>query len=105
MTVKILRSEVTEWTRKHSESELVGPKLAELLDALHARLAVEESNTYTRECKTFQGEESRRSATAEQVKRGISLGSVYTTAGPEFKFNRFEIYPRDRSRELGRSDG
>ena len=30
--------EVKECTRKHSESELTGPKLAEPLDALHVRL-------------------------------------------------------------------
>ena len=70
--VKNLCYEVTECARKRSESELIGRRLAGLLDALHVRLLVL-VKAHTRECKAFQDvwEESRRTATAEEVKRGI----------------------------------
>ena len=67
--VKNLSYEVWECTRKSSRAEFVGLKLAEHLDVLHARLM----DQHTCECKRFQDvlEESRCTAKAEKVKRGI----------------------------------
>ena len=89
-------------TRKHSGSELSGPKSAELRNALCETPSLEKS--HTRECKTFRDawEESRRTATAEEVGRGVAMDSD-TTSGPEFEFNgsrseKFDTCHREPSR-------
>ena len=67
-----LKCEVKECTRKALLSGLSGPKSAELPDARRARLPVQGS-PHTRECKTYQDawEDSRRTASAEEARRGI----------------------------------
>ena len=67
-----LKCEVKECTRKHSGSEPSGQKSAELLDARHVRRPVG-GKSHTRECKSYQDawDESRRTASAEEAKRGI----------------------------------
>ena len=64
--VKNLCYEVKECTRRHSGTELVSLKLAELLDVLHARL-MDHATRKPSSAKRFQdvSEESRRTATAD----------------------------------------
>ena len=74
MTVKNPRRVDKERTQKRARSELSGLKWAEVLDALHARLPVQGSHTLAN-AETFHDawHESRRTATAEEVKRGVAV--------------------------------
>ena len=111
MTVKNPRRVDKQRTQKRARSELSGLKWAEVLDALHARLPVKGSHTLAN-AETYHDawHESRRTATAEEVKPRRCCGSRHTTTGPEFKFSgprleTIETCHRDQRREPSRSDG
>ena len=61
--------------RQHRGSEHCGLKSAELLDARHGRLLFSPAKSHTRERNTFQDarEEIRRTATAQDVNRGVQV--------------------------------
>ena len=67
-----LKCEAKECTRKHSGLELSGQRSAELPDAGHASLLVQGSHTpvNARHIK-MPGKDSRRTASAEEARRGI----------------------------------
>ena len=72
LAVTCLKFVDKECTRKRSGVELSGLTSAELLDARHVRRPVGGSS-HSRECKSYQDawDESRRTASAEEAKRGI----------------------------------
>ena len=65
MTVKILCCEVKECTRKHPESELIGPKSAELLDVLNASL-LDQASHIPASAKQFKMSGKRGDARRQQ---------------------------------------
>ena len=108
-----MKCEVKACTRKHSGSELSDQKSDRSPECPACEKLLVQRKSHTRECKTYQDawEDSRRTASAEEARRGIVGDPDTRPLDPSSKFKQIpqpeEVNNNlcDRQRELGGPDG